>query len=404
MQNQRGFIGLPVLIAILLGIVVLGGGAYYVVQQQTPTQTASDNLDNLQTLPTNTTTSNPTPKPQTTSPSPATVASCVNGPVQTAEGLREGIPVITSITPASGPKGTAIKITGCNLSGFEGDHNVTFERADGVKTTLVGAGTYQLGRGERGTFIEVTVKEPCQKGETVTGAYSGIESQCNFVGLTPGTYKVSTTPWGTKSNEMTFTITSQSTTNNAIVSEKVTCVFNNATMEQKCYGDVLSPTVGPPTNYSCTGVGECAVEIKGPRGTKMTLYSGCSGSAGSPSITIDGSSEYANFSCGINKVPIISSFTGATTLAVNQMGTWKVEVTDPENDKLRYVVAWGDEPSSGDVTYPFNWPSVGSATEYTTTTFTHTYKQAGTYTATVYVVDNDANHVTSKTLVVTVGN
>lgn len=52
MYNQRGFIGLPVLIAILLGIVVLGGGAYFVVQQQTPTQTATENFDNVQTLPT----------------------------------------------------------------------------------------------------------------------------------------------------------------------------------------------------------------------------------------------------------------------------------------------------------------------------------------------------------------
>ena len=52
MQNQRGFVGFGVLLAILIGIVVLGGGAYYVVQQQAPTQTASDNFDNVQTLPT----------------------------------------------------------------------------------------------------------------------------------------------------------------------------------------------------------------------------------------------------------------------------------------------------------------------------------------------------------------
>src|SRR3989338_93833 len=70
MHTQRGFIGLPVLLAILLGTMVLGGGAYY-VQQQTPSQTGSDNLENLQELQANTTTSNPTPKPQPTSPSAA---------------------------------------------------------------------------------------------------------------------------------------------------------------------------------------------------------------------------------------------------------------------------------------------------------------------------------------------
>jgi len=61
MQNQRGFVGVGVLIAILVGLAVLGGGAYYVVQQQAPTQIASDNFDNVETLPTNTTTSNPAP-------------------------------------------------------------------------------------------------------------------------------------------------------------------------------------------------------------------------------------------------------------------------------------------------------------------------------------------------------
>ena len=55
MKNQRGFIS--VLIAILVGLAVLGGGAYYVVQQQTPTQTTTENFDNLQKLPTNPTTS-----------------------------------------------------------------------------------------------------------------------------------------------------------------------------------------------------------------------------------------------------------------------------------------------------------------------------------------------------------
>ncbi len=67
MHNQRGFIGVGVLVAILIGIVVLGGGAYYVVNQQSTAQTASENFDNVQALPANTTTSNPAPtKTQTT--------------------------------------------------------------------------------------------------------------------------------------------------------------------------------------------------------------------------------------------------------------------------------------------------------------------------------------------------
>ena len=53
MRSQRGFIS--ILIVVLIGLAVLGGGAYYVVQQQTRTQTASENL---------------TSKPQITSTSP----------------------------------------------------------------------------------------------------------------------------------------------------------------------------------------------------------------------------------------------------------------------------------------------------------------------------------------------
>src|SRR5665213_2128127 len=59
MQTQRGFIGLAALIAIVLGLIVIGGGAYYVMHQQSSSPTPSDNsLDNTQTLPTTNTQSN----------------------------------------------------------------------------------------------------------------------------------------------------------------------------------------------------------------------------------------------------------------------------------------------------------------------------------------------------------
>src|SRR3989344_5868416 len=77
MQNQRGFIGVGLLIAIILGIAVLGGGAYYVMQQQAPTQTASENFDNVQALPTTnnqqTQTTTNTPVQTTPTQNPATV-------------------------------------------------------------------------------------------------------------------------------------------------------------------------------------------------------------------------------------------------------------------------------------------------------------------------------------------
>lgn len=64
MQNQRGFAGVGVLIAILVALAVLGGGAYYVVQQQVPSQTAPENFDTVQTVPTQNTASNQASNPQ----------------------------------------------------------------------------------------------------------------------------------------------------------------------------------------------------------------------------------------------------------------------------------------------------------------------------------------------------
>ena len=47
-NSQKGFIGFPVLIAIVLGLVVVGGGAYFLVHQQSSSQTPSENKDTLQ--------------------------------------------------------------------------------------------------------------------------------------------------------------------------------------------------------------------------------------------------------------------------------------------------------------------------------------------------------------------
>ena len=77
MQNQRGFIGVGVFIAILVGLALLGGGAYYVTHQQTALQIASENQQNNvlpdNTLPTKNNTasnqpSNIQPVPSATTP------------------------------------------------------------------------------------------------------------------------------------------------------------------------------------------------------------------------------------------------------------------------------------------------------------------------------------------------
>ncbi|MBI4093357.1 hypothetical protein HY417_00180 [Candidatus Kaiserbacteria bacterium] len=76
MQNKRGFIGVGALMAILVGLAVLGGGAYYVTHQQTTSQITSENpQDTLlpnNTLPTKNTVSNQQQKQFTPAPTATT--------------------------------------------------------------------------------------------------------------------------------------------------------------------------------------------------------------------------------------------------------------------------------------------------------------------------------------------
>ncbi len=79
MLTQRGFIGLPILIVILVSLAVFGGGTYYIMQPQSPSPTLSENnLDNTRTLPTSDTpSSNLVPKQETTL-SPTVAESTAN--------------------------------------------------------------------------------------------------------------------------------------------------------------------------------------------------------------------------------------------------------------------------------------------------------------------------------------
>jgi PKD domain-containing protein len=80
--------------------------------------------------------------------------------------------------------------------------------------------------------------------------------------------------------------------------------------------------------------------------------------------------------------PVISSFSGPTTLKVNETGTWTVKATDPLNGTLMYSVYWGDDPEANSLrggvrSKPEQWVQ--------TPTFTHAYANAGTYTVSVSV-------------------
>jgi len=82
--------------------------------------------------------------------------------------------------------------------------------------------------------------------------------------------------------------------------------------------------------------------------------------------------------------PIISGFSGPTTLPLNVSGTWKIGASDPENQQLSYRVIWGDEVSMTQGTPT----AMMMDTFVQSTTFTHAYAKAGVYTVIIVVRDN----------------
>ena len=100
-----------------------------------------------------------------------------------------------------------------------------------------------------------------------------------------------------------------------------------------------------------------------------------------------------------NKPPTISGFSGPTTLRVNEVGTWTVSASDTENQNLSYSVDWGEI-----------FAGMGAASLVSpervftqTTTFTHSYAFAGTYTVGVTVRDA-AGQTARTTITVRIGS
>ncbi len=97
-----------------------------------------------------------------------------------------------------------------------------------------------------------------------------------------------------------------------------------------------------------------------------------------------------------NLPPTISSFSGPTALAVNSSGTWSINASDPENGTLTYSIQWGDEWYARSSLLEGIYP--GSAVVQTTT-FTHSYASAGTYTVRIVVRDSAGKTATTSATV-----
>ena len=85
---------------------------------------------------------------------------------------------------------------------------------------------------------------------------------------------------------------------------------------------------------------------------------------------------------GYGGAPSITSVNGPTSLRVGEQGTWRITTNAPSNTYLSVSVRWGDENM-----YAYPTSAYGQQV-YQQNTFTHTYRQAGTYTVTFTATDN----------------
>lgn len=95
-------------------------------------------------------------------------------------------------------------------------------------------------------------------------------------------------------------------------------------------------------------------------------------------------SVYFDNSSSGNKPPVISGFSGPTTLDVNSTGTWSISAKDPESGQLNYQIWWGDEHAYA----PVANLSGAMRDVVQNTTFTHAYSNSGTYTVAIVVRDS----------------
>ena len=81
-----------------------------------------------------------------------------------------------------------------------------------------------------------------------------------------------------------------------------------------------------------------------------------------------------------NQAPVIQSFTGPTSLIEDTYGTWNALASDPDGDRLTYIINWGDNNSTSTTV-------ISNVTSSYWITASHTYPNPGTYLITLTVQD-----------------
>ena len=157
--------------------------------------------------------------------------------------------------------------------------------------------------------------------------------------------------------------------------------------EGACRDTSYNPQNDPKCKSWYDGCNSCAREY--PGGPAICTLRACT----PESMTRPYCTAYFDNNSG-NRPPTISSFSGPTTLSAGERGTWTILASDPENQSLTYSISWGDESQTGTAA-----PSYLRESFVQTSTFTHSYARAGTYTVVIVVQDTSGQQSKTSTTV-----
>ena len=301
-------------------------------------------------------------------------------------------PVITSFSSNSGNAGTSITING---SGFDVANNVVYFGTQAVyaytnngSSLIVNVPTNISGvvhvyvQNARGTSnnLPFTINTNYNNTNNYGNDYGcnssyGYGSCCGFGSVCPLTASYLNPTSGGVGTSVTVIGTGFSTTGNTVH-------FGVGVITGLTSPDGRSVSFTVPTQLS--GYGSQLVTL-GQYPISVTNSSGATSNTLTYTVTTLGSAGS----------PVISGVSGPTTLSLNTNGVWTLSVNNQGSNYTTASVTWGDQVYGAYLAAPQQ--VFGNGTQ--TITFSHSYSQIGTFTATFSVTNQNGQTNTSSVTV-----
>lgn len=326
-------------------------------------------------------------------------------------------PVVYKVTPTAGPVGTTVTIDG---RGFSKDNTVHFGNGAIAHvaishTIAIACTTDPSCVGGIHQYLTFTVPDAIGP-----SCPSGMMCPMWMQKVTPGVYQVSVESDGSTSNSVPFTVTDGTATSTlpaiTSVSPMSASYGTLVTLSGSGFQDgaVLhfyqNGTPFATTGLTVSSDSSASFTVPEWTGVYCRLNAMCIALAkqlpvGAYTIAIEtknGISNQVSFTVGATTSGTLSitGLDAPATLPMGTSGTWTVHASAPSTSgTLHYSVTWGDEVQ------PNANASIMAPAPHdvqTSTSFTHAYRGAGTYTA-IFTVTDDSGHSaqTSSTITVT---